>query len=103
MAAKIENLSPKTQILLKMWLQECIIEGLDILITQTDRSMDLQAAYYSQGRNPIEVVNAARSRVNLAHIKESENKIVTKAAPGKSPHNWKMAWDFVPLVDGKPA
>lgn len=103
MAAKIENLSPKTQILLKMWLTECIVQGLDILITQTDRDMNLQAAYFAQGREPLAQVNAARRKVKLTEIKEHENKIITKAAPGKSPHNWKMAWDFVPLVDGKPA
>ena len=103
MAAKIENLSPKTQILLKMWLTECIIQGLDILITQTDRSMDLQNAYYSQGRETLPQVNARRKKVGLSEIKDHENKVVTKAPGGKSPHNWKMAWDFVPLVDGKPA
>ena len=101
MAAKIENLHPIMLELYKLWLKECIIEGLDILVTQTDRSMELQAAYFSQGRETLPQVNARRKIVKLAPITEKENRIVTKAAPGKSPHNERKALDFVPLADGK--
>ena len=101
--AHLDDLRPKTKKLCELWIEECRKNGINLVVTQTFRSPELQEAYYSQGRELLEIVNLKRKKVGLDKITEKENKIVTKAAPGKSPHNWKMAWDFVPLVDGKPA
>ena len=101
--AHLDDLRPKTKKLCELWIEECRKNGINLVVTQTFRSTELQEAYYSQGRELLEIVNLKRKKVGLDKITEKENKIVTKAAPGKSPHNWKMAWDFVPLVDGKPA
>ena len=99
--ADIEKLRPKTRQLCKMLILECKKQGIEITVTQTERSMDLQDAYYSQGRDNLEIVNLKRKKVGLPHIKESENKIVTKAKAGTSPHNFSLAFDICPVVNGK--
>ena len=49
----------------------------------------------------LEIVNLKRKKVGLDKITEKENKIITKAAPWTSPHNYGLAWDFAPIVNGK--
>lgn len=66
-----------------VWLDRCIHSGLDILITCTYRSPSEQADLYAQGRT-------------------KPGKIVTNAQPGESAHNYGLALDFVPLINGKP-
>ena len=101
MAAKIEELRPKTKKLCELWIEECRKNGINLVVTQTFRSPELQEAYYSQGRELLEIVNLKRKKVGLDKITEKENKIVTKAAPWTSPHNYGLAWDFAPIVNGK--
>ena len=57
--------------------------GIDMLITCTLRSNEEQAALYAQGRT--------------AHGPK-----VTNAPPGQSAHNYGLALDVVPVVNGKP-
>jgi peptidoglycan L-alanyl-D-glutamate endopeptidase CwlK len=57
--------------------------GIDLLITSTYRSNEEQAALYAQGRT-------------------KPGAIVTNARPGDSYHNWRCAFDVVPLRNGKP-
>lgn len=57
-------------------------EGIDILITSTYRDAQSQDALFAQGRT-------------------SPGKRVTNARAGQSWHNWRCAFDFVPLVCGK--
>ena len=101
MAAKIEELRPKTKKLCELWIEQCRKQGINLVVTQTFRSPELQEAYYSQGRELLEIVNLKRKKVGLDKITEKENKIVTKAAPWTSPHNYGLAWDFAPIVNGK--
>jgi peptidoglycan L-alanyl-D-glutamate endopeptidase CwlK len=97
----IEKLRPKTKELCKLFIQKCKENGIDVTITQTDRSIDLQNAYYAQGRESLSEVNAKRKAVGLSPITEKENKsIVTKAKGGTSPHNFSLAFDFVPIKNG---
>ena len=56
------------------------------IVVQTYRSPELQAAYYSQGREDLESVNKRRKACELAPITFKENVIITKAQPGKSKH-----------------
>ena len=57
--------------------------GIDLLVTSTYRDNESQAALYAQGRTKPGV-------------------IVTNARPGQSWHNWRCAFDVVPLRNGKP-
>ena len=64
-------------------LRECKEIGIDLLITSTYRDMETQAALYAQGRT-------------------APGRIVTNARAGQSYHNWRVAFDVVPLRGGKP-
>ena len=99
--AHLDDLRPKTKKLCELWIEECRKNGINLVVTQTFRSPELQEAYYSQGRESLEIVNLKRKKVGLDKITEKENKIVTKAAPWTSPHNYGLAWDFAPIVNGK--
>lgn len=61
----------------------CNAAGVDILITSTYRDAESQDALYAQGRT-------------------TPGKKVTNAKAGFSWHNWKCAYDVVPLRNGKP-
>lgn len=65
------------------FLTDCAGDQIDILITCTLRSMEEQAALYAQGRT-------------------TPGRIVTNAQPGQSAHNYGLALDVVPVVNGKP-
>jgi peptidoglycan LD-endopeptidase CwlK len=99
--AHLDDLRPKTKKLCELWIEQCRKQGINLVVTQTFRSPQLQEAYYSQGRETLESVNAKRKKVGLQVILETDNKIVTKAPAGSSPHNYGLAWDFAPIVNGK--
>lgn len=80
---KIEDLLPHVQELAKKFIDACHKQGIDLLVTSTYRDKDCQAALYAQGRT-------------------SPGKIVTNARAGQSMHNWRVAFDIVPLRNGKP-
>jgi peptidoglycan L-alanyl-D-glutamate endopeptidase CwlK len=65
------------------WLSECVHSGLDILITCTFRPFHEQADLYAIGRTV-------------------PGRRVTNAKPGQSAHNYGLALDFVPMINGKP-
>ena len=64
-------------------LAACKAEGIDLLITCTFRDREMQDHLYAQGRT-------------------DPGKIVTNAKGGQSAHNYKLAYDIVPMVYGKP-
>jgi peptidoglycan L-alanyl-D-glutamate endopeptidase CwlK len=80
---KLEDLLPYVAKLAKDLIAECHKQGIDLLITSTYRDKDSQNALYAQGRT-------------------APGKIVTNARAGQSFHNWKVAFDVVPLRNGKP-
>ena len=57
--------------------------GIDLLVTSGMRTFEQQQALYDQGR-------------------AKPGQIVTKAKPGTSFHNYGLAIDIVPLLEGKP-
>lgn len=65
------------------FLRICSVHGIDVLIYCTKRSLEEQALLYRQGRT-------------------TPGKIVTFAKPGESAHNFGMAFDCVPMLQGKP-
>lgn len=79
---KIEDLHPYVAKLCRAFVAACKKEGIDILITSTWRDNEAQNALYAQGRT-------------------KPGRIVTNARAGSSFHNYKLAFDFVPIVNGK--
>ena len=79
---KIEDLLPKVQKMCEEFINECLKQDIDVLITSTFRDAESQNALYAQGRT-------------------TPGAIVTKAKAGQSYHNYRCAFDFVPLVNGK--
>lgn len=80
---KLSDLHPKVQLMAEGWLRECRDLNLDILVTCTLRTSEEQNRLYEQGRS-------------------KPGHIVTYARGGESFHNYGLALDFVPLVEGKP-
>lgn len=79
---KIEDLHPHVASLCRKFIEQCKEAGVEVLVTSTYRDHESQNALYAQGRT-------------------APGKIVTKAKGGQSFHNWKVAFDVVPLVNGK--
>lgn len=81
---KLEDLHPKVMQMCSEFIKSCQKENIDILITSTYRDAECQDKLYAQGRT-------------------TPGNKVTNAKAGQSWHNWRCAFDFVPLVNGKPA
>lgn len=79
---KLEDLHPKVKTLCEKFIASCAKQGIDVLITSTYRDGESQNELYAQGRT-------------------KAGKIVTNARAGQSYHNWRCAFDFVPIVNGK--
>lgn len=79
---EIADLHPRVAVLCRTFVAHCKAAGIDVLITSTYRDAESQAALYAQGRT-------------------TPGAKVTNAKPGQSWHNWRVAFDFVPLVNGK--
>ena len=76
------DLRPEVRKQVDAFLNLCAASGIDILVTCTLRSRDEQAALYAQGRT-------------------APGPRVTDAGPGRSAHNYGLAIDVVPIVNGK--
>ena len=79
---KIEDLTPETQKLCHAFIEACAKQDIDILITSTYRDSESQNALYAQGRT-------------------APGHKVTNARAGYSFHNYRVAFDFCPLKNGK--
>lgn len=79
----IDDLHPRVAAMCRDFFRRCKAAGIDVLLTSTYRDAASQAALYAQGRT------APGARV-------------TNARPGQSWHNWRCAFDVVPLRNGKP-
>ena len=80
----LDDLLPVVEVKARLFQQKCAEQGLDVLIYCTHRSSEEQDELYAQGRT-------------------KPGKVVTNARGGESWHNHRCAFDFVPLVAGKPA
>ena len=81
---KLEDLHPVVAAKAKAHSAACAEAGIDLLIYCTYRDFEDQNSLYARGRTV-------------------QGKIVTNARGGDSFHNWRVAYDCVPLVGGKPA
>ena len=74
----IDTLDVGFQKQVRGWVNEMVTSQIEPLIYCGRRTMEEQAALYAKGRT-------------------SKGKIVTKARPGESYHNYGLAFDWVPL------
>jgi peptidoglycan L-alanyl-D-glutamate endopeptidase CwlK len=78
----LDELHPKVKTLCEQFIIACDKIDIDVLITSTYRDLESQGALYAQGRT-------------------TKGIIVTNAKAGQSFHNYRVAFDFVPIVNGK--
>lgn len=78
----LKDLNPKVAAMCAAFIDECKKQGVDVLITSTLRDNESQNALYAQGRT-------------------TKGAIVTNARGGQSFHNYGVAFDFCPIVNGK--
>jgi peptidoglycan L-alanyl-D-glutamate endopeptidase CwlK len=83
MGRNLNELRPVVKIMAEGALHDCEQAGLKVLVTCTGRTSAEQAALYAQGRT-------------------TPGKKVTNAKPGQSFHEYGVALDLYPLVNGKP-
>lgn len=81
---KIEDLHPWMQAKAHEFVAACASAGIEVIITSTLRDYEKQNALYAQGRT-------------------APGRIVTSARGGYSYHNFAIAFDFCPIVNGKAA
>lgn len=79
---KLEDLDPRVAAKARQFQAECYKAGIDIIFTSTYRDNEAQDALYKSGRTAL-------------------GGIVTNAKAGQSWHNYKLAFDFAPIVNGK--
>ena len=77
--AHLDDLRPKTKKLCELWIEECRKNGINIVVTQTFRSPELQEAYYSQGRELLEIVNLKRKKVGLDKLSNNSSTFLSIA------------------------
>jgi peptidoglycan L-alanyl-D-glutamate endopeptidase CwlK len=78
----LKELEPTTRAMAYKMLKACTEAGLNVLVTSTFRDVDSQNAIYAQGRT-------------------APGGKVTNARGGSSFHQYRCAFDVVPLVGGK--
>jgi len=66
----------------QQFIEKCKEAGIDVAITSTYRDFESQNALYAQGRT-------------------TKGPIVTNAKAGESYHQYRIAFDFCPIVGGK--
>lgn len=79
----LDDLQPSVRPLVDAFLAACAAAGADVLVTCTLRSDLEQDALYAQGRT-------------------KPGHIVTRARAGQSAHQYGLAIDIVPMINGKP-
>jgi peptidoglycan L-alanyl-D-glutamate endopeptidase CwlK len=79
----LDDLTPECKAKALQFVSASKDQGIDILIYCTYRSGEEQDELYAQGRT-------------------KPGRIVTKARAGESFHNYRCAFDWVPMVGGKP-
>ena len=78
----ITSLNPNVARLCQLFIDKCKEQNIDVIITSTYRDFESQNALYAQGRT-------------------KSGAKVTNAKGGQSFHNFRVAFDFCPIVDGK--
>jgi peptidoglycan L-alanyl-D-glutamate endopeptidase CwlK len=74
--------------------------GLTYSVLETLRKVEVQRAYYAQGRQPLEEINELRKIAGLPPLKEKDSKYEITWTM-KSYHLVGRAADIVPFLNGK--
>lgn len=82
MTKDINDLLPVVKKMAMEFQAKAKLAGIDFVVTSVYRSIEEQNAIYAQGRT-------------------TPGGIVTNAKGGQSFHNWKVAFDIVPVIAGK--
>lgn len=88
----IGELTPATKKKAELFLAKCKEQGIDVIVTSTYRDMASQDALYAIGRT-VKGSGVTASR--------PLGQKVTNAKSGDSFHNYRIAFDFCPIVNGK--
>ncbi len=80
----ITDLDPAARTICQAHMDGCAKTGIDIILTATWRDIEQQDALYRIGRDPGDI-----------------RKRVTNAKGGQSWHQYRCAWDVVPIIGGK--
>jgi peptidoglycan L-alanyl-D-glutamate endopeptidase CwlK len=78
----LSDLLPDVEQMCRSMIKDCQSAGIELIVTSTYRDYEAQLALFCQGRS-------------------TPGRIVTNAAAGYSWHNWRRAFDVVPVVGGK--
>ena len=111
MSRRLDALEPVTRAMASRVLELATDASLDVLIYCTRRSIVQQSKLFRRGRSIERILDmedrlhADFGRTDLADVLiavgPQYGPVVTNAAPGMSMHNYGMAFDAVPLIDGK--
>ncbi len=94
-----ESILPRAQKFLALARNE---KGVTVIVVFTSRTLLEQKALWMQGRYILSDVNGARRVAGMpALTSNSDNKIVTKAKPGQSYHNFGLAFDCNFYLNGE--
>jgi peptidoglycan L-alanyl-D-glutamate endopeptidase CwlK len=98
--SKIQLLAPEARKYFEGFIKKLDNQGFRYSVLETLRTVEVQEAYYAQGRRPLEEINELRKKAGLYLLGEEEAKrIVTKTL--ESVHLTGKAADIVPVIDGK--
>lgn len=102
---RLIELNAETYFLANAAIEELRRLGIDHAVISTKRTVDEQAALYSQGRERLEVVNEKRQLARMPKISEKENAYTVTNCDGvraKSNHQSGNALDIVPVENHRP-
>lgn len=104
----VSDLMPDVRDLANKFVEEAKKQGINVKITNTLRGGGEQRRLFSKGRTKEQLAETRDDRMFRQALEEYEHgKItmphgaVTNADAGDSFHNYSLAFDFVPIVDGK--
>jgi peptidoglycan L-alanyl-D-glutamate endopeptidase CwlK len=97
---KLQLLEPKVRPFFESFIGRLEKQGLRYSVLETLRTLEVQEAYYAQGRRPLSEINELRKKAGLYLLGEEEGKkIITRTM--ESVHLTGRAADIVPIIDGK--
>ncbi len=91
---KLSDLLPIVAAKADNFIVACKAQGIDVLIYSTYRDHESQTAIYALGRTVVGSNPTPRRPMGA---------IVTNARAGESWHNYRCAFDWCPVINGKPA
>jgi peptidoglycan L-alanyl-D-glutamate endopeptidase CwlK len=106
----INDLQPEIASAAARHKNRCLAEGIDLLIYCTLRDAREQGRLFRQGRKSVQIEKERQKLIRynynqLAELLNPPDPIagskVTNAGPGRSFHQYGLAYDCVPLVNGK--